>query len=74
MQTPIGASRATSIELSVNDELVFIVYRIGIMRFTRAPRYVQLIYCVRILACYVHKWLDSVMFMYCYEMKYLLGR
>ena len=35
MQTPIGASRATSIELSVNDELVFIVYRIGIMRFTR---------------------------------------
>ena len=41
MQTPIGASRATSIELSVNDELVFIVYRIGIMRFTRAPRYVQ---------------------------------
>jgi len=35
MQTPIGASRATSIELSVNDELVFIVYRIGLMRFTR---------------------------------------
>ena len=35
MQTPIGASRATSIELSVKEELVFIIYRIGIMRFTR---------------------------------------
>ena len=62
MQTPIGASRATSIELSVKEELVFIVYRIGLMWFTRVPRYVQLIYCVRILACYRRKKVDSSMF------------